>query len=160
MCSTGQKGVEVIHQEKIEATEGQDVVLPCIVRNNTSQFHVAIIEWKKGREEATTLLVYYPKFPTKYYWSNITLLVDNNSMDSHLILRGVTSWDSGIYMCVLSTYPWGNIVRETELKIRGEATLEKTAPHQRALNLRPNCPLHIFHVAADCIRVLLLCPSH
>lgn len=159
MCSTGQLGFDLIHHEKIEVTEGQNVSLPCILRNK-SQFHFINMEWKKGRYEATTLLVYLPKFPTVYSWSNITLQMDNNTMDSHLILRGVTSWDSGIYTCLVSTYPWGSIVRETELKIRGKATIEKRAPHQRALTLCLNCPLHIFHVAADCIRVLLLCPSH
>lgn len=122
----------MIRHEKIEVKEGQDVALPCILRNTTSQFYVANMEWKKGRVNATKLLVYNPLFETVYYWSNITLQVDNKSMDSYLTLRGVNSWDGGIYVCVLSTYPWGNIVRETELKIRGEATLEKTARHQRA----------------------------
>lgn len=132
MCSTGQQGVELIHHEEMEVMEGQDVALPCILRNTTNQFFVANMEWTKGRDKATPLLVYNPKFQTVYYQSNITLQVEN-TMDSHLILRGVTRWDSGIYICVLSTYPWGNIIRETELKIRGEATLVKTAPHQRAL---------------------------
>lgn len=114
--------------------------------------------WSGRKAEKT--LVYHPKHGRVYHWRNITLLADNSSMDSYLVLRGVTSWDSGIYICVLSTFPWGNIIRETELKIKGEATLEETAPQQRPLTLRLNCPLHIFHVAADCIRVLLLCPSH
>lgn len=158
MCPTGQQGVQLIYHEKIEVTEGQDAALPCILRNNTSQFSVVNMEWKKGRENATQLLVYNPQFSTVYHWSNITLRVDTSSMDSHLILRGVTSWDGGIYICVLSTFPWGNVIRETELKIRGEATCERAC--ERALTLRLNCPLHIFRVAADCIRVLLLGPSH
>lgn len=148
----------MIHHEKMEVTVGQDVALPCILGNSTAQIHVVNMEWKKGRDKATKLLVYNPMFGAEYFRSNITLQVQDNSMDSHLILHGVTSRDSGIYICVLSTYPLGNIIRETELKIRGKGTLEKTTPHRRALTL--NCPLHMFHVAADCIRVLLLCPSH
>lgn len=158
MCSTGQQGVEIFHHEKMEVTEGQDVALPCILGNSTAQIYVVNMEWKKGRDEATKLLVYNPTLGSEYFRSNINLQIQNKSMDFHLILHGVTSRDSGIYICVLSTYPLGNIIRETELKIRGKATLEKTAPHQRAPTL--NCPLHIFHVAADCVRVLLLCPSH
>lgn len=133
MCSTGQQGIELFHHEKIEVTEGQDVSLPCILRNNTSDVFLANMEWKKGRDKAIKLLVYNPKFETVYYWKNITLQMDNNGMDSHLNLHGVTSRDSGIYMCVLSTFPLGNIIRETELKIRGEATFKKLALHQRAL---------------------------
>ncbi|XP_075887738.1 uncharacterized protein LOC142891792 isoform X2 [Nelusetta ayraudi] len=115
----GQQGVEMFHHEKMEVTEGQDVALPCILGNSTEQIHVVNTEWKKGRDEATKLLVYNPKFGSEYFRSNINLQIQNNSMDSHLILHGVTSTDSGIYICVLSTYPLGNIIRETELKIRG-----------------------------------------
>lgn len=148
----------MIHREKMEVTEGQDVALPCILRPSTAQIHVVNMEWTKGREAPTKLLVYNPMLGSELFERNITLQVNNNKTDFHLTIHGVTSRDSGIYICVLSTYPLGNIIRETELKIRGKATLEKTAPHQRALTL--NCPLHIFHVAADCVRVLLLCPSH
>lgn len=142
----------------MEVTEGQNVTLPCILTNSTAQIYVVNMEWKKGRGEATKLVVHNPQFGSEYYQSNIILEVEDNSLDYHLILHDVTIRDSGLYICVLSTYPLGNIVRETELQIRGKATVEKTAPHQRALTL--NCPLHIFHVAADCVRVLLLCPSH
>lgn len=148
------------HRQKMEAAEGQDVALPCTLGNSSASVHVVNIEWTKGTDEVTKVVVYNPMYPPIYYWSNITLQIENNSMGSHLILRGVTRWDSGVYKCTLSTYPLGNIVRETELKIRGKAPFKKTAPHQGLLALCPNCPLHIFLIAADCVRLLLLCPSH
>ncbi|KAM9348858.1 uncharacterized protein ABDE67_010899 [Symphorus nematophorus] len=44
--------------------------------------------------------------------------IENNMMGSHLELSEVTKWDSGVYICDLTTFPLGSIRRETVLEIK------------------------------------------
>lgn len=121
MCLTGQQDAENFRYEEMEALAGQDVALPCAVENN-DPVHVSMIEWSKNRNENKKLALYSAMFGEKIFSPNVTFTVNNKTMASHLRLHGVTKWDSGIYICSLSTFPLGSIRRETELKVRGKRT--------------------------------------
>lgn len=126
MCLTGQQDVEVFHYEKMEAVVGQDVALPCTVKNRTN-LQIVGVEWSRNRNESTKLAVYHSRFGLHLFWSNVTIHTENNSMGS-LQLYGVTKWNSGIYICDLATFPLGSIRRETELKVRGKTKANTCKP--------------------------------
>lgn len=121
MCLTGLQDVEVFHYEKMEAVVGQNVTLPCTVKSSTD-LKIGNTEWSKNKEEDenTKLAVYNPNFGLHLFWSNVTIQIANMSMGSYLHLYGVEKWDSGIYICEISTFPHGSIRRETELEIKGK----------------------------------------
>lgn len=118
MCLTGLQNVEVFHYEKMEAVEGKDVTLPCTLQSRTD-IKIVNIEWSKNKNNSTKLAVYNPSFGPHLFWSNVTIQFENNS-GSYLHLSGVSKWDSGIYICDLTTFPLGTIRSETELKIKGK----------------------------------------
>lgn len=117
MCLTGLQDVEVFHYKKMEAVEGQDVALPCLL--NSTNLQLGNIEWSKSGKETTKLVVYNAMFGLEDFWPNVTIHIENNTLGTYLLLNGVTRWDSGTYVCELSTFPQGSIRRETVLKIIG-----------------------------------------
>ncbi|XP_041809014.1 T-cell surface protein tactile [Chelmon rostratus] len=113
----GLRDVQMFHEEKMEAIAGQDVTLPCIIKNSTG-LQIVSIEWRKNRNGNTKLALYSSAFGRKLFWPNVTLQIENRSIGSYLHLSGVTKWDSDIYICDLTTFPLGSIRRETELEIK------------------------------------------
>lgn len=173
MCLTGLRDVEVFCNEKMEAVAGQNVTLPCVVRNHTD-LKIVSIEWRKDRNENTKLALYSRGFGINLFWPNVTMQIDTTSMGTYLQLYGVAKWDSGVYICDITSFPLGSIRRETELKIKGKmkASTCKAIPQPGAAvftgfniwiemcnNFLSYCPIHIFHVTPDCIRAPLLCQS-
>lgn len=119
MYLTGLQNPEVIHNEALEAEVGQNVSLPCLIKNVTG-FQIVNIEWRKNE---TKLLVYSPGFGHHSFWSNVSIQILATGTDkagSHLFLPGVNKWDSGIYVCVIATYPLGSIKKETSLTVKGK----------------------------------------
>lgn len=137
MCLTGLQDVRVFHYEEFEAVEGQDVALPCLL--NHTRLQLGNIEWSKRRNKTTKLVVYNAMFGFKYFWPNVTIQIENNTMGSYLHLNQVTRGDSGTYVCELSTFPLGSIKRETVLKIIGKTnpnpckavSAHRRIPHRR-----------------------------
>lgn len=121
MCLTGRQDAEIFRSEKMEALAGRDVALPCIVEGSSS-IHVSMIEWTKSRSENRMLALYSSVLGKSMPVPNITLEVDNTTMATWLHLPRVREWDSGVYICRLSTFPLGTITRETELKVTGKKT--------------------------------------
>lgn len=168
MCLTGLQDVEVFHYKKKEAVEGQDVALPCLL--NRTNVQLGNIEWSKSGKETTKLVVYNAMYGYKYFWPNVTIQIENNTLGAYLLLNGVTRWDSGTYVCELSTFPLGSIRTETVLKITGKTnsnpcravSARRRISHRRrraaTFCLIVRCIY--FHVAPDCIRALLLCQPH
>lgn len=158
----------VFHYKKMEAVEGQDVALPCILKSTNLQ--LGNVEWSKRRNETTKLVVYNAMYGSQYFWPNITIQIENNTMGTYLHLKRVTRWDSGTYICELSTFPQGSIKRETVLKIRGKTNPnpgKAVSAHRRISHRRRRAATFClivrciyFHVAPDCIRALLLCQPH
>ncbi|XP_041657859.1 T-cell surface protein tactile [Cheilinus undulatus] len=114
----GLQDVEVFHYEKMDALVGQNVILPCTIRN--PEIRTTIIEWKKMPDEK--LVVHSPAYGSNYIWPNVTILTQTESLGS-LKLSKVTKWDSGVYVCDLSTFPNGAIRRETTLVIKDVETM-------------------------------------
>lgn len=121
MCLTGRQDAEIRRSKKMEVALGQNVSLPCAIESDNT-IHISIIEWSKNRNERKKLALYSSHFGEKLFSPNVTLTVENKTMASYLHLYGVTKWDSGIYICSLSTFPLGSIRGETELKVRGKRT--------------------------------------
>ncbi|XP_028451408.1 T-cell surface protein tactile [Perca flavescens] len=118
----GLQDVEVFHYEKMEAVVGQNVTLPCTVKGSTD-LKIVSIEWRKNKNEETKLVLYSEKFGIYQFWPNVTMQIENTSMGSHLHLFQVTKWDSGFYICDITSFPLGNIRRETELEIKDDVKI-------------------------------------
>lgn len=121
MCLTGRQDAEIFRKEKVDVQAGQNVTLPCVIES-TPSVHIGLIEWSKNRNENKKLVLYSSTFGEKRFSTNVTLTIDIKTMASYLHLYGVTKWDSGIYICSLSTFPLGSIRGETELRVRGKRT--------------------------------------
>ncbi|XP_045895241.1 uncharacterized protein si:ch1073-15f19.2 isoform X2 [Micropterus dolomieu] len=111
----GLRDFQVFHIEKMEAVVGQTVTLPCIVKNSTN-LQIVSIEWSKNKINNAKLAVFSKGFGTHLFWPNVT--IQSLSMGSYLHLSNVAKWDSGIYICDLTSFPRGSIRSETELKIK------------------------------------------
>uniref|UniRef100_A0A8C6PND0 Ig-like domain-containing protein n=1 Tax=Nothobranchius furzeri TaxID=105023 RepID=A0A8C6PND0_NOTFU len=111
----GLKHVELIHKEAVEAVEGQNVSLPCLVKN-VSGLNVVSLEWKK---DETKLGMYNSAHGHYYHWSNVTIQIKQDEAKklsgSHLLLLHVNKWDSGVYVCEITSFPLGSFRKETNL---------------------------------------------
>lgn len=119
MCLTGRQDAEIFRYEQMEAVLGENVTLPCSVESNKS-IHIIMIEWSKKSNKNQKLALYSSNYGEERFSPNVTLTVNNKTMASKLHLHAVMKWDSGIYICSLSTFPLGSIRGETILKVRGK----------------------------------------
>ncbi|XP_018548141.1 T-cell surface protein tactile [Lates calcarifer] len=105
----------------VEAVEGQNVTLPCVVKS-LPNLKIVSYEWSKKGKENIKMALYSYGHGVHLFWHNVTIQIQNNDTDhlksSHLHLPAVKTWDSGIYICDITTFPHGSIRRETELKIK------------------------------------------
>lgn len=120
LCLTGLRDVEKPHIELIEAVVGQNVVLPCTA-NSRVDYTIVSVEWNKKNEDNTKLVLYSPGHGLYNFWLNVTLDIDKNKSKSFpLHLSAVNKWNSGIYVCHISSFPLGSLSFETELKVKGK----------------------------------------
>ncbi|KAM3601852.1 uncharacterized protein V6R79_020020 [Siganus canaliculatus] len=117
----GSHAVDVYHQEKMVAEEGQNVTLPCFLENS-SGLRLVHIEWRRNKN--TKLVVYSSVHGVHNFWPNITIRIEKNTMGSYLQLPRVTKWDSDNYTCELSTFPMGSIRTVTELRITDDVKIK------------------------------------
>ncbi|KAM8900563.1 uncharacterized protein AB9W97_010432 isoform 4-T6 [Spinachia spinachia] len=117
----GLRDVEILHDEKVEGVVGQNVTLSCTVKSN-SAVTIVNVEWRKNGD--TKLAVYTPGHGLHLFWPNITMQTENKSMASHLRLCGVTTQDSGIYVCCITSFPQGSLCSQTVLKITVSSLLD------------------------------------
>ncbi|XP_078122075.1 uncharacterized protein LOC144527724 isoform X2 [Sander vitreus] len=106
----------------MEAVVGQNVTLPCTV-NGSTDLKIVSIEWRKNKNEDTKLVLYSEKFGINRFWPNVTIQIENKSMGSHLHLFRVAKWDSGFYICDITSFPLGTIRSETELEIKDDVKI-------------------------------------
>ncbi|XP_042355279.1 T-cell surface protein tactile [Plectropomus leopardus] len=116
----GLQDVEVFHYEKMEAVAGQNVTLPCVVKGSVD-LKIVSVEWRKGQDEK--LALYGRGFGVNMFWPNLTMQIENTSMSYYLQLYEVAKWDSGLYICDITSFPMGSIRRETELEIKDDVTI-------------------------------------
>ncbi|KAM6911261.1 uncharacterized protein PEZ65_015531 isoform 2-T2 [Lycodopsis pacificus] len=121
----GLPDVEVFHYERMDAVVGQNVTLPCIVKSSpTLKIAIVSIEWRKNNKHKNSkVALYSPDQGFNLFWPNVTMQVENGSMGSHLQLYGVTTQDSGIYSCDISSFPHGSISSETVLEIKDDVII-------------------------------------
>uniref|UniRef100_A0A8C2Z7T0 Ig-like domain-containing protein n=1 Tax=Cyclopterus lumpus TaxID=8103 RepID=A0A8C2Z7T0_CYCLU len=115
----GLQEVERLQYERMEAVVGQNVTLLCTIKKSPD-LKIVSIEWRKNKHESTKLALYNPDKGLVLFWPNVTMQVDNTSMCSSLQLYGVTTQDSGIYVCDMASFPLGSIWRETVLEIKDD----------------------------------------
>lgn len=131
MCLTGFQDVQVDHYETMEAVVGQKISLPCIVQS-ISNFKIVSIEWSKKGTIPLKLALLSPKYGSNNFSSDSTLAIINNDagelMGTYLELHNVNKGHAGTYICELSTFPFGALKKETELRI-DQRWEELKAPH-------------------------------
>ncbi|XP_068457381.1 T-cell surface protein tactile [Clinocottus analis] len=118
----GLQEVEVFHFKRMEAVVGQNVTLPCIVKNSPA-LKIISIEWGKNKHVSTKLALFSPGLGLNLFWPNVTMQIDNTSMGSSLQLYEVTTQDSGIYLCDITSFPLGAIRSETVLEIKDDVNI-------------------------------------
>lgn len=132
MCLTGFQEETLFHYETIEAEVGQNITLPCIVKNNPD-FRTVSTEWNKKKNEITQLAVWVLGHGGHLFLPNVTIQVYKNEKDvvmgSYLHLYDVKKWDSGMYICEIKKFPYGSIVAKTELIIKGKRKTSLCNPY-------------------------------
>ncbi|XP_067464270.1 T-cell surface protein tactile [Thunnus thynnus] len=117
----GHQDVELFHDETVEAVVGQNISLHCIVKNITN-LQIVNTEWSKRGNETEKLALYTPGFGVNQFRPDVNIQIVNNDanklMGSYLQLHSLESWNSGIYICDVTTFPFGSTRVETELKIK------------------------------------------
>ncbi|KAL3042930.1 hypothetical protein OYC64_020780 [Pagothenia borchgrevinki] len=116
----GLQDVDILHYEKMEAVVGENVTLPCIIQGSPS-LTIISVEWRKNKSGNTKLAVYAPTHGLSQLWPNVTM--QNVPNGSYLHLHSVETWDSGLYICDITTFPLGSFRSETELEIKEEVKL-------------------------------------
>lgn len=121
ICPTGHEAVPVFCHENREAVVGQNVVLPCTIKIRTD-FKIDSIEWRKKTGDAK-LVLYSTTYGLHRFRPNVsinTIKDDESTLIGFPInLSAVALWDSGIYVCVIASFPFGSLRCETELKVKG-----------------------------------------
>ncbi|KAK9536589.1 hypothetical protein VZT92_006358 [Zoarces viviparus] len=119
----GLPDVEVFHYERIDAVVGQNVTLPCIIKNSPTLMIVSI-EWRKNNKHKNSkVALYSPGRGFNLFWPNVTMQTEKAGMGSHLQLYGVTTQDSGVYICDITSFPLGSISSETVLEIKDDVII-------------------------------------
>ncbi|CAK6953914.1 T-cell surface protein tactile [Scomber scombrus] len=117
----GLRDVDLFHNETVEAVVGQNISLPCIVKN-IAKVKVVNTEWSKRENEIKKLALYTPGFGVYRFRSNVSIQPVYNDAKTftgtYLQLFEVEKENSGIYVCDVTTFPFGSIRAETQLKIK------------------------------------------
>ncbi|XP_048860818.1 cell surface glycoprotein MUC18 isoform X2 [Brienomyrus brachyistius] len=107
----------------MDATVGENVSLLCELVNSSGTI-VTMIEWRKqekGQQPESLLLVHVPNVETHKTRTNISVELKKQKKKltgSILQLPNVSVWDSGKYICTLSTFPNGAIRSVTHLLVK------------------------------------------
>ncbi|TNN79014.1 CD226 antigen [Liparis tanakae] len=109
----------------MEAVAGQNVTLPCTIKKiaDIKIGNIVNIEWKKNKPQGTKLALYSPGKGLILFWPNVTMQVNGTPLYS-LQLYGVTTQDSGIYMCDIASYPWGFFRKKIQLEIKDDVDIK------------------------------------
>lgn len=115
------------HEVK-EAVEGQNVTLRCIIESPDPDLKIVSMEWTKVDKYNTKLALYSNGHGFNMFWSNVTMKIEDKdpakASGSYLHLPAVRTWDSGTYICDITTFPSGSIRRETELTVDGKTDVK------------------------------------
>ncbi|KAM4546053.1 uncharacterized protein PAE49_018480 [Odontesthes bonariensis] len=117
----GLRDVELIHLETLEVVAGENITLPCIVKD-VYDLKIISMEWRK--DGGTKLAVTSPEFGQNKFWPNVTIQNVKHGkktlIGSYLHLPEAGKWDSGIYSCEITTFPFGSIKNETKVTVKDD----------------------------------------
>lgn len=142
----GLRGVEVFHYKMMEAVVGQNISLPCLVKNATN-IKIVNTEWSKTGTESKKLALYTPGFGYNLFNNTVKLQIEKDGANilsgSYLQLHGVSKRNSGTYVCEITTFPLGSYKRETEVKIKDvdeiKCDMNSTIEVESGENVTINC---------------------
>ncbi|XP_042620994.1 carcinoembryonic antigen-related cell adhesion molecule 1-like isoform X2 [Cyprinus carpio] len=121
----GMYGVLIHYDVNVNAVEGQNVSLQCIV-GEEHEVTIIQLEWIKQQKENEKIdqkiVVFHPGYPTYYIKSGSLLETVTSSktgklQGSILTLYKVAVNDGGNYICEITSYPNGSIKRTTKLQV-------------------------------------------
>ncbi|XP_026113817.1 hemicentin-1 isoform X1 [Carassius auratus] len=121
----GTYGVLIHYNVNATAVVGQNVSLQCIV-GEEHDVTIIQLEWikqhKENEKSDQKIVVFHPGFPTHYFQSGPLLETVSSSktrklQGSILTLYKVSVYDSGNYICEITSYPNGSIKRTTKLQV-------------------------------------------
>ncbi|XP_072231320.1 uncharacterized protein [Leuresthes tenuis] len=115
----GLRDVELIHLETLEVVAGDNITLPCLVKDPNGT-KIVSMEWRKNG--VTKLAVTSPDHGQHMFWPNVTIqnvkTVENTLIGSYLHIPEAEKWDSGIYSCEITSFPFGSIKNETNVTVK------------------------------------------
>ncbi|KAM9836874.1 uncharacterized protein ACBR49_019290 [Aulostomus maculatus] len=123
LLASGTQGT--LLSQTVEAVVGQNVSLPCIlISTGPPDLKIVSTLWRKN--ETTKLMLYAPDHGYNQFIPNVGLQIVINDanmlMGSYLQLHKVEKWDSGVYDCDITTFPFGPIRTTVELDIKGDTS--------------------------------------
>ncbi|XP_041863773.1 uncharacterized protein si:ch1073-15f19.2 isoform X2 [Melanotaenia boesemani] len=121
----GLQDVELLHLETLEAVVGKNITLPCL-QKKLDNLKLISIEWKK--KGGSKLGVYSPLYGQSLFSNNVTIQIEDSEkselMGSYLHIPEVNKRDSGIYICEITSFPFGSIANEMKLTVKDDFTIK------------------------------------
>ncbi|XP_035998520.1 uncharacterized protein LOC105915791 [Fundulus heteroclitus] len=110
--------------ETLEAEVGQNISIPCVMKDEADR---KIVGFKWMKNGGTNLAVYIPIHGQYLYWPNVTIQVKRddvkNVIGTELYLPSVNKWDSGIYSCEVTIFASDSFTIKTTLTVNDEIKL-------------------------------------
>ncbi|KAJ8342371.1 hypothetical protein SKAU_G00322990 [Synaphobranchus kaupii] len=102
----------------VNVTVGQRVSLSCL-KEKEHDYRISQMEWKKQEVGGESkIAIYNPRYGTEYFWKNVSLILESSGEElkgSVLHFGEVAVWNSGNYICELTTFPHGTVKAQTHL---------------------------------------------
>ncbi|XP_054900016.1 uncharacterized protein si:ch1073-15f19.2 [Poeciliopsis prolifica] len=120
----GTENAELFVYETMEAVVGQNITLLCYMKD-AADHKIVNVKWMKSN--GANLAVYNLNYGPYHFWPNVTIQEKKNDANkligSYLHLPLVNKWDSGIYICGISTFHLGSFTNKTKLTVKDELKL-------------------------------------
>ncbi|KAM4546416.1 junctional adhesion molecule-like [Fundulus diaphanus] len=112
--------------ETLEAEVGQNIIIPCVMKDGADR---KIVSFKWMKNGGTNLAIYNPIHGQYLYWPNVTIQEKRNEnvTGTELHLPSVNKWDSGIYSCEITIFASDSFTIKTTLTVNDEIKLLRNA---------------------------------
>ncbi|KAF6719960.1 Nectin-3-like protein [Oryzias melastigma] len=140
----GLQNVNVIPGSTVEAVVGQNVSLPCILKED-HDLKIILSEWTKNG--ATKLALYSVDHGLHLFWTNVTVQIKKSStnkiLGTYQYLQNVKKWDSGNYNCKIAGFPLSSNISVTSLIVKDRPGHYTTHEPEKALCLPLTAPREV-----------------